>query len=445
MLYRISQRIVRTWQSEQIIPSESSEAYVYGVQLLLSTLVNIFCIAVVSVLAALPLAWIPFLVGFVPLRVSAGGFHAKTPLRCFITFCGTYLIFIALVLHLHDAGIRLAILTNSIVTVLTVYLCSPTLLMLCVGFLFLITTANSYGVLWQELDTPYVLPGTVTGQADLEKYLEVPSVEAVTPVLSFETKLTAKDAALSGTVTAVLADYLELSFAQGGPFPNDTNMPFLVLNEYASKNFLTESKSKVPLAVNDTLTMTIGEEEQSAILCGIFEDGLEQPVIYMSYTLAARVLPKGESINLLLRLGKTEDLESESKALKKLGVSVSYDETLPERWKLTKQQIYQTFLSALVLLLCSAVQIMGQHKREQTVALSERQALALGGLEERQLLWIFPLRTFFADLFSLLVAIAVAGIMGGISLIGLLAGGIGCAAHLGIVMSPSSSHRNCIQ
>lgn len=125
MLYRISQRIVRTWQSEQIIPSESSEAYVYGVQLLLSTLVNIFCIAVISVLAVLPLAWIPFLVGFVPLRVSAGGFHAKTPLRCFITFCGTYLIFIALVLHLHDAGIRLAILTNSIVTVLTVYLCSP--------------------------------------------------------------------------------------------------------------------------------------------------------------------------------------------------------------------------------------------------------------------------------------------------------------------------------
>ena len=320
-----------------------------------------------------------------------------------------------------------------------------TLLMLCVSFLFLITTANSYEVLRQELNMPYVLPGTVTGQADLEKYMEIPSVEAATPVLSFESKLITKDASLSGTVTAVLADYLDLTFCHGGLFLDNTNMPFVVLNEYASKNFLTESKSKVTLAVNDTLTMTIGEEEQSAILCGIFEDGLEQPVIYMSYTLAARTIPKEDSIRLLFRLRKTEDLESESKALKKLGVSVSYDETLPERWKLTKQQIYQTFLSALVLLLCSAVQIMGQHKREQTVALSERQALALGGLEERQLLWIFPLRTFFADLFSLLVAIAVAGIMGGISLIGLLAGGIGCAAHLGIVMSPSSSHRNCIQ
>lgn len=125
MLYRISQGIVRTWQREQIIPSESSEAYVYGVQLLLSTLLNIICIAVISGLAALPFAWIPFLAGFIPLRITAGGFHAKTPLRCFITFCGTYLIFISLVLHLHDSGIRLAILSNSIVTVLAVCLCSP--------------------------------------------------------------------------------------------------------------------------------------------------------------------------------------------------------------------------------------------------------------------------------------------------------------------------------
>ena len=312
--------------------------------------------------------------------------------------------------------------------------------MLCVGFLFLITTANSYGVLRQELDTPYVLPGTVTGQADLEKYLEVPSVEAATPVLSFETKLTAKDAALFGTVTAVLADYLELSFAQGGSFPNDTNMPFLVLNEYAVKNFLTESKSKVALAVNDTLTMTIGEEEQAAILCGIFADGLEQPVIYMSYTLATRVIPKEDSIDLLFRLGKTEELESGAKALRKLDVSVSYEESLPERWRLTKQQIYQTFLSAVVLLICSAVQMTGQHRREKTEAQPERQALALSGLEDRQLKWIFPLRTFFADLFCLLAAIAVAGIMGGISPIGLLMGGVGEIMHLGIVMSGYSPH-----
>ena len=134
--------------------------------------------------------------------------------------------------------------------------------MLCVGFLFFITTANSYEVLRQELDMPYVLPGTITGQADLEKYMEIPSVEGATPVLSFESKLTAKDASLSGTVSAVLADYLDLTFCHGGIFLDNTNMPFVVLNEYASRNFLTENKSKVTPEVNDTLTMTIGEEEQ---------------------------------------------------------------------------------------------------------------------------------------------------------------------------------------
>lgn len=308
-----------------------------------------------------------------------------------------------------------------------------TLLMLCVGFLFVITTANSYGLLRQELDTPYVLPGNITGQVDLENYMEVPSVAAATPVLSFSSELTATDAALSGTVTAVLADYLDLSFTQGGTFPNDTNMPFLVFNEYAAKNFLTESKSKVSLAVNDTLTMTIEGEEQSAILCGIFADGLERPVIYMSYPLASQIIPKGDSIDLLFRLGKTEDLESGAKALRKLGVSVSYEESLPERWRLTKQQIYQTFLSAIVLLLCSAAQMTGQHRREKTETRPERQALALSGLEDGRLKWIFPLRTFFADIFCLLAAIAVAGIMGSVSLTGLLAGGIGCMVHFGVV------------
>lgn len=125
MLYRISQRIVCVWQSEHIIPIESSEAYVYGVQLLLSTLLNIICIAIISGLATLPFAWIPFLAGFIPLRITAGGFHAKTPLRCFFSFCGSYFIFIAIALRLPESGMQLAILVNSIVTVLAVYLCSP--------------------------------------------------------------------------------------------------------------------------------------------------------------------------------------------------------------------------------------------------------------------------------------------------------------------------------
>lgn len=296
--------------------------------------------------------------------------------------------------------------------------------MLFMAFLFLLTTANSYEVLRQELDAPYVLTGTVTGQADLEAYRNTTAVEAVTPVLSFESQLTADAATLSGTITAVLAEYLDESFTQGNTFQNDTNMPFLVMNQYASRNFWDENQNKIALSAGDTLSMTIGEEEQTAILCGIFEDGLEQPVIYMSYTLASRLLSKGDHITLLFRLEKTEALEKAAKSLKKLGVSVSYDEALPDRWKLTKQQIYQTFLSALVLVIASAVQMAELHRKEQKEAQPQWQALALSGLEKRQLRWIFPLRTVFALALCLTCAIAAAAILGSLSLSGLAAGGI---------------------
>lgn len=305
--------------------------------------------------------------------------------------------------------------------------------MLFMAFLFLLTTANSYGVLRQELDAPYVLTGTITGQADLEVYRNTIAVEAVTPVLSFESQLTADAATLSGTVTAVLAEYLDESFTQGNAFQNDTNMPFLVMNQYASRNFLDENQNKSALSAGDTLSMTIGEEEQTAILCGIFEDGLEQPVIYMSYTLASRLLSKGDHIMLLLRLEKTEVLEKAAKSLKKLGVSVSYDEALPDRWKLTKQQVYQTVLSALVLLIASAIQMAELHRKEQNEAQPQWQALALSGLEKRQLRWIAPLRAAFAGAVCLGCAIAIAGILGSLSLSGLVAGGIGWILHFGVV------------
>lgn len=309
-----------------------------------------------------------------------------------------------------------------------------TLVMLFLGFLFLITTSNAYTQLHKELTTPYTLSGTVTGQADLEKYQGVHCLEATTPVISFDTVLKRQEAFLSGTVTAVLAEYPNLSFTQGNIFPNESNMPFLVMNQYAVEHFLTENKSYVTLTVNDTVTMTMGEEEHAAIICGIFEDGLEQPVIYMGYTLAARILRKGDSINLLFRLGKTADLESGAKALKKLGISISYDESLPERWQLTKQQIYQTAISSMVLLLCSAVQMAGRHKLAQIEASPERQALLLSGLNETQVYSVSLLRLFFAQLFCFLTAIALAALLGSISILGLLIGTILLTVHFGVIV-----------
>lgn len=316
------------------------------------------------------------------------------------------------------------------------------LLMLFVGFLFVLTTANAYSQLYEELSSPYVLSGSVSGQAELEKYYEISSIDAATPVHNVNAALSSQESSLSTSITAVTSDYMDVAFSQGGAFPDESNMPFLVLNRYAAEHFTMQDDTMTAVAVNDTVTMTIQEQEVSAVICGIFEDGLEQPVAYMSYTVASRMLPKEETIALLFRLKRTDDLEEAAKELDQLHVSVTYDPSLPERWQLTKQQIYQTALSALVLLLCSAVQMAGQNKREQQGALPQLQALCLCGLNPGQVGMLFVLRTLLTDLVCFAVGITGAMILQKVSWFGALCGTICLALHFAFTRILSFLYRS---
>lgn len=125
MLFRLSEKIVLAWSDERLIEKGSEEAYVYGVQLLLSTLLNTIVIAVISAIADRTFAWIFFLVGFVPIRITAGGFHAKTPFRCSTLFCGSYFLCILLLNVTKDDIHTSVIIINSLVAMLVVYLYSP--------------------------------------------------------------------------------------------------------------------------------------------------------------------------------------------------------------------------------------------------------------------------------------------------------------------------------
>lgn len=316
------------------------------------------------------------------------------------------------------------------------------LLMLFVGFLFVLTTANAYSQLYEELSSSYVLSGSVSGQAELEKYYEISSIEAATPVFNVTSTLSNQEASLSASITAVTSDYVDVTFLRGGAFPDESNMPFLVLNRYAAEHFTTQDDTVTAVEVNDTVVIKIQDQEVSSIICGIFEDGLEQPVIYMSYTVASRILPKEENIDLLFRLKRTDGLEEAAKKLDKLHVSVTYDRSLPERWKLTKQQIYQTFLSALVLLLCSAVQMAGQNKRELQEALPQLQVLCLCGLNSRQVGMLFVLRTLLTNLVCFAVGITVAMTMQQISWFGALCGTICLALHFAFTRILSFLYRS---
>lgn len=59
-------------------------------------MLGIFILAVLSAFYGKPFAWIPYLIGFVPLRITGGGFHAKTHFACIVSFSLVFLILLTL-------------------------------------------------------------------------------------------------------------------------------------------------------------------------------------------------------------------------------------------------------------------------------------------------------------------------------------------------------------
>lgn len=79
-----------------IIPECRKKVYIYGFELMLSSAVGIFSMIILSALVGKPFAWIPYLIGFIPLRVTGGGYHAKTHFTCIVSFSFVFLILLIL-------------------------------------------------------------------------------------------------------------------------------------------------------------------------------------------------------------------------------------------------------------------------------------------------------------------------------------------------------------
>lgn len=75
-----------------IINKDEREVYIYGTELMLSSIVGILALIFASICTGKYFQWLPFLIGFVPLRLLGGGYHAKNHRGCIITFTSVYLV-----------------------------------------------------------------------------------------------------------------------------------------------------------------------------------------------------------------------------------------------------------------------------------------------------------------------------------------------------------------
>ena len=156
---------------------------------------------------------------------------------------------------------------------------------------FLLGSAGLTGWgLHREKSQPYRVTVTASGPLDLEALSRLEEVESCTAVYELSAELTAGEYTASLTVHGVEGSFAAGDLVQGILFPEDSVMPYLVLNEAALKCF---SADGVPISSTenvDWLNSDAGLNGTPVRLCGILRDGSEEPQVYLSRTAARKLL-----------------------------------------------------------------------------------------------------------------------------------------------------------
>jgi accessory gene regulator B len=82
MFLKTADNIVKWMLSNQIIEENKVVVCKWGINHILDTIFNITTFLIIGFLFKMPIETIVFTLGYIPLRIYAGGYHAKTPFRC---------------------------------------------------------------------------------------------------------------------------------------------------------------------------------------------------------------------------------------------------------------------------------------------------------------------------------------------------------------------------
>lgn len=93
IMKNISGFISKTLYESGLIKKDEIDSCVYGIDIFLSSVSEVLCILCLSVILHNFFETVLFFMAFIPLRIYAGGYHAKTQLKCFMVSVIVYGIF----------------------------------------------------------------------------------------------------------------------------------------------------------------------------------------------------------------------------------------------------------------------------------------------------------------------------------------------------------------
>ncbi len=84
MIEKLSNKLIQLLKREDVISENDTDLYAYGFFQFIMMCLNVGTTILIGLLLKAFIACILLNISYIPLRVNAGGFHAKTPLRCYL-------------------------------------------------------------------------------------------------------------------------------------------------------------------------------------------------------------------------------------------------------------------------------------------------------------------------------------------------------------------------
>lgn len=96
MEHELAKRMAESVARQGHIPRDKISIYQYGFELFISAICSILLVLVIGVAFGHPEYTLIYLIGFIPIRVCAGGYHGRTHLECYMVFATAFTICIIL-------------------------------------------------------------------------------------------------------------------------------------------------------------------------------------------------------------------------------------------------------------------------------------------------------------------------------------------------------------
>lgn len=288
-----------------------------------------------------------------------------------------------------------------------------TILFLFLGIYLIFPTARLYADMKQGNTVPCELLASTDSSFDEKTLLDLPGIRSITPILHFNASLSTGKASCLLTVEAVRSSSMTAEQISGSIFPEEGNMPVLVLNTAAVKAFRDEAGRKADSLDLDGSFVLSADRELPAKVCGVWEDGTAEPIAYMSYTTAHSLLGTSVQHGITLRF-TLENAGAEPSVVSKLqelGFAAEVDETRAIQWAALQEQLKSSVLLCLGILLSSAVLLCQSWKVEMIQYKESYQMLELCGTSRRIKLFSCGLRNGLILLCVVLLSYSVSHLM----------------------------------